>query len=134
MFFIDNLVLLHSQVDEFEILEGDLQGLVDTAEFLRRLTRLDEEGDVRASDLAEKPQERERLAAGCLFRWEVISHNYNAKASHTMKYTILWWLILKGPGVCLYGIHGDLHEPPTSIEVKFYVIYGIVSIFIKRGS
>ena len=51
-----------------------------------------------------------------------------------MKYTILWWLILKRPGVCLYGIHGDLHEPPTSIEVKFYVIYGIVSIFIKRGS
>ena len=80
MFCIDNLVLLHSQVDEFEILEGDLQGLADTAEFLRRLTRLDEEGDVRASDLAEKPQERERLAAGCLFRWEVISHNHNAEA------------------------------------------------------
>ncbi|XP_024399655.1 L-arabinokinase isoform X3 [Physcomitrium patens] len=58
------------QVDDFDILEGDLHGLADTALFLRTLARLDEEGDVRASDLAEKPQERERLAAGGLFRWE----------------------------------------------------------------
>jgi L-arabinokinase len=59
------------QIDDFEVLEGDLQGLADTAEFLRTLARLDEEGDVRASDLAEQPQQRERLAAGGLFRWEV---------------------------------------------------------------
>lgn len=59
------------RVDDFELLEGDLHGLADTAEFLRTLARLDEEGDVRASDLAEKPQLRERLAAGGLFRWEV---------------------------------------------------------------
>ncbi|KAG0616552.1 hypothetical protein M758_5G124600 [Ceratodon purpureus] len=58
------------EVDDFEILEGNLHGLEDTAEFLRTLARLDEEGDVRASDLAEKPQQRERLAAGGLFRWE----------------------------------------------------------------
>lgn len=58
-------------MDDFEILEGDLHGLADTASFLRVLARLDEEGDVQASDRAEKPQERERLAAAGLFRWEV---------------------------------------------------------------
>jgi L-arabinokinase len=59
------------QINDFDILEGDLHGLADTALFLRTLARLDEEGDVRASDLAKIPQERERLAAGGLFRWEV---------------------------------------------------------------
>ena len=64
-------LVLYRGVYDFELLEGDLHGLADTAEFLRTLTRLDEEGDVRASDLAEQPQQRERLAAGGLFRWEV---------------------------------------------------------------
>lgn len=59
--------------DDFDILEGDLQGLSDTAQFLRTLAFLDEVGDVRASDLAEVPQRRELLAAGGLFRWEVFS-------------------------------------------------------------
>jgi len=59
--------------DDFEVLEGDLHGLTDTAQFLRTLARLDEVADVRACDLAEVPQQRERLAAGGLFRWEVIS-------------------------------------------------------------
>lgn len=65
------LAPLCRQVDDFDILEGELHGLADTALFLRTLARLDVEGDVRASDLARIPQERERLAAGGLFRWEV---------------------------------------------------------------
>lgn len=69
MYFL--LASLCRQVDDFDILEGDLHGLADTALFLRTLARLDVEGDVRASDLARIPQERERLAAGGLFRWEV---------------------------------------------------------------
>lgn len=58
------------RVDDFEVLEGDVHGLPDTLQFLRTLAHLDEEGDVRASDLADMPQLRERLAAGGLFRWE----------------------------------------------------------------
>lgn len=57
--------------DDFEVLEGDLHGLADTAKFLRTLAQLEEVGDVRASDVAKVPQQRERLAAGGLFRWEV---------------------------------------------------------------
>ncbi|CAK9216976.1 unnamed protein product [Sphagnum jensenii] len=55
---------------EFEILEGSLHGLPDTASFLRSLARLDNEGDVQASDRASKPREREWLAAAGIFRWE----------------------------------------------------------------
>lgn len=62
-------------MDDFEVLEGDVHGLPDTLQFLRTLAHLDEEGDVRASDLADMPQLRERLAAGGLFRWEVQLHN-----------------------------------------------------------
>ncbi|CAM6123101.1 unnamed protein product [Calypogeia fissa] len=57
-------------VPQFEILHGDLGGLPDTARFLKTLGRIDEDGDVVASDHAEKPQEQERLAAAGLFRWE----------------------------------------------------------------
>lgn len=67
------------QVNDFELLEGDLHGLADTAEFLRTLARLDEEGDVQASDLAEQPQQRERLAAGGLFRWDVNCYTFLMK-------------------------------------------------------
>lgn len=35
-------------------------------------------------------------------------------------------LILKGRGLCLYRILDNLYELPTSIELLFYVIYGIV--------
>jgi hypothetical protein len=56
---------------EFEILEGSSHGLSDTACFLRSLARLENEGDVQASDRASKPKEREWLAAAGIFRWEV---------------------------------------------------------------
>jgi L-arabinokinase len=56
---------------EFEILEGNLHGLSDTACFLRSLARLDKEGDVQASDCESKPQEREWLTAAGISRWEV---------------------------------------------------------------
>lgn len=38
-------------------------------------------------------------------------------------------LILKGPGVCVHGIHGNLYKRPTSIELIFCLIHALESIF-----
>ncbi|KAL2652701.1 hypothetical protein R1flu_020829 [Riccia fluitans] len=55
---------------DFEVLHGSVHGLRDTKTFLNSLAKLDEEGDVLASDLAHKPLAQEQLAAAGLFRWE----------------------------------------------------------------
>ena len=31
--------------------------------------------------------------------------------------------------LCLYGIHDDVHNPPTSVEIMFHLIYVIIFIF-----
>jgi hypothetical protein len=41
----------------------------------------------------------------------------------------LCMLTLKGPGVFLNGIRNDLYEAPMSIEIRFYLVYDIESIF-----
>ncbi|BBM97512.1 hypothetical protein Mp_1g06320 [Marchantia polymorpha subsp. ruderalis] len=56
--------------DVVQIVHGSSQGLADTAWFLRTLGKLDEEGDVLASDHADRPQAQERLPAAGLFRWD----------------------------------------------------------------
>jgi hypothetical protein len=45
--------------------------------------------------------------------------------------TIDFWsyLTLKGLGVCLYGIHDDLHKLPTSSGIPFYLVHDSESIF-----
>ncbi|GAQ77636.1 galactokinase [Klebsormidium nitens] len=62
--------LTDSALASFTLLHGDLSGRPDTAAFLVTLARLQQEGDLAASDSAAQPTEREKLAAGTLFRWE----------------------------------------------------------------
>lgn len=38
-------------------------------------------------------------------------------------------LTLIGLGMFLYGIRDNVHERPASVEIIFYVIYGIESVF-----
>lgn len=38
-------------------------------------------------------------------------------------------LTLKGPGVCLHGVYGNLYKCPTSIEMIFCLIHAIESTF-----
>lgn len=59
-----------SALASFTLLHGDLADRPDTAAFLVTLSRLQEEGDLAASDSAAQPTEREKLAAATLFRWE----------------------------------------------------------------
>ncbi|GLJ10428.1 hypothetical protein SUGI_0128050 [Cryptomeria japonica] len=55
-------------VEDFEILHGDLHGLSDTKTFLKSLASLD--FHFSSSEIGEKRQVRERLAAAGLFNWE----------------------------------------------------------------
>lgn len=55
--------------DDFDILQGDVQGLSDTWTFLKSLAKLDAVHDPENS--MEKKTMRERKAAGGLFNWEV---------------------------------------------------------------
>ncbi|XP_078443195.1 L-arabinokinase-like isoform X2 [Wolffia australiana] len=57
-----------AQVEDFDILEGDTQGLPDTIAFLKSLSGLDTAID--SGKFGEKPQLRERVAAARLFNWE----------------------------------------------------------------
>lgn len=57
----------------FEILHGELHDLPDTMAFLRSLSALDSVAELRSP---EKRQIRERVAAGALFDWEVVSLAY----------------------------------------------------------
>jgi L-arabinokinase len=59
-----------SALSSFSLLHGDLAGRPDTAAFLVTLARLPVDGDLAASDTADRPAPRERLAAASLFRWE----------------------------------------------------------------
>lgn len=55
--------------DDFDILQGDVQGLSDTWTFLKSLAKLDAIHDSEKG--MEKKTMRERKAAGGLFNWEV---------------------------------------------------------------
>ncbi|KAJ4754723.1 Galactokinase [Rhynchospora pubera] len=59
--------LSESCVEDFEVLEGDTQGLSDTVAFLKSLSGLAASGDPQSP---EKRQLRERSAASALFNWE----------------------------------------------------------------
>ncbi|XP_078169582.1 L-arabinokinase-like isoform X2 [Carex rostrata] len=54
-------------VEDFELLEGDTQGLSDTVAFIKSLSVLAVSGDPHS---LEKRQLRERAAASALFNWE----------------------------------------------------------------
>eukprot|EP00249_Psilotum_nudum_P019822 c27434_g1_i1 orf=150-3173(+) len=58
------------EILEFEILQGEIHGLPDTAIFLKNLASLEGEGKMDANVKSEKPPMRERLAAAGLFNWE----------------------------------------------------------------
>ncbi|CAH2078916.1 unnamed protein product [Thlaspi arvense] len=64
----ENNSLLESCTDDFDILQGDVQGLSDTWTFLKSLAKLDAIHDSENS--MEKKTMRERKAAGGLFNWE----------------------------------------------------------------
>ncbi|CAN0859232.1 ARA1 [Linum grandiflorum] len=60
--------LLSSYIEDFEILDGDIQGLSDTMSFLKSVAELDEINEYEKN--SEKRQMRERKAAAGLFNWE----------------------------------------------------------------
>ncbi|KAF2540029.1 hypothetical protein F2Q68_00030546 [Brassica cretica] len=65
----ENNSLVESCSDDFDILQGDVQGLSDTWTFLKSLAKLDAIHDSEKG--MEKKTMRERKAAGGLFNWEV---------------------------------------------------------------
>lgn len=64
----EEISLMNSCTEDFEILHGDLQGLSDTMSFLKSLAELDTVHDTGKN--TEKRQMRERMAAAGLFNWE----------------------------------------------------------------
>ena len=62
-------LFIFSHIEEFDILQGDTQGLPDTISFLKSLSGL--QSVVDSVKHGEKPQLRERAAAARLFNWEV---------------------------------------------------------------
>uniref|UniRef100_M4EXJ4 L-arabinokinase n=1 Tax=Brassica campestris TaxID=3711 RepID=M4EXJ4_BRACM len=64
----ENNSLVESCSDDFDILQGDVQGLSDTWTFLKSLAKLDAIHDSEKG--MEKKTMRERKAAGGLFNWE----------------------------------------------------------------
>ncbi|KAJ8766051.1 hypothetical protein K2173_020567 [Erythroxylum novogranatense] len=64
----ENVSVLSSWTEDFEIIHGDFQGLSDTMSFLKSLADLDTIYDSEKS--TEKRQMRERKAAAALFNWE----------------------------------------------------------------
>ncbi|XP_059645204.1 L-arabinokinase isoform X3 [Cornus florida] len=64
----ENSFLMHSYTKDFEILDGDLQGLSDTMSFLKSLAELDTLYDSGKS--TEKRRMRECIAAAGIFNWE----------------------------------------------------------------
>ncbi|CAN1816338.1 ARA1 [Linum perenne] len=60
--------LMSSYIEDFEILDGDIQGLSDTMSFLKSMVELDEINEYERN--SEKRQMRERKAAAGLFNWK----------------------------------------------------------------